>query len=89
MTTLGKVRGFAAPTREHYDAESNVDGALFAGSPEEIAERILELHKKVGHSRHIFQMDTGQLPHDQLLKAIELLGTKVAPIVKEALKNER
>lgn len=89
MTTLGKVRGFAAPTREHYDAESNVDGALFAGSPEEIAERILELHKKVGHSRHIFQMDTGQLPHDQFLKAIELLGTKVAPIVKEALKNER
>lgn len=88
MTTLGKVRGFAAPTRGHYDAESNIDGALFAGSPEEIAARIIELHKKIGHTRHIFQMDTGQLPHDKFLKSIELLGTKVAPIVKEALKDE-
>ena len=87
MTTLGKVRGFAAPTRQHYDAESNVDGALFAGSPEEIAARIIALHKKIGHTRHIFQMDTGQLPHDKFLRSIELLGTKVAPIVKEALKN--
>lgn len=89
MTTLGKVRGFAAPTRDHYDAESNRDGALFAGSPEEIAARIIELHKRIGHTRHIFQMDTGQMPHDKFLKAIELLGTKVAPIVREALKNEK
>jgi len=88
MTTLGKVRGFAAPTREHYDAESNRDGALFVGSPEEIAERIIELHKRIGHTRHYFQMDVGQMPHDKFLKAIELLGTKVAPIVREALKNE-
>lgn len=89
MTTLGKVRGFAAPTREHYDAESGVDGALFAGSPEEIAERIVALHRKIGHTRHIFQMDTGQLPHDKFLKAIELLGTKVAPLVREALKADK
>ena len=89
MTTLGKVRGFAAPTRAHYDAESNQDGALFAGSPEEIAERIIELHKKIGHTRHIFQMDTGQLPHDKFLKSIELLGTKVAPLVRVALEKEK
>jgi len=89
MTTLGKVRGFAAPTRAHYDAESNHDGALFAGSPEEIAERIIELHKKIGHTRHIFQMDTGQLPHDKFLKSIELLGTKVAPLVRAALEKEK
>ena len=88
MTTLGRVRGFAAPTRQHYDSESNVDGALFAGSPEEITERIIALHKKIGHSRHIFQMDTGQLPHDKFLRSIELLGTKVAPMVREALKSE-
>ncbi len=87
MTTLGKVRGFAAPTRAHFDAESNRDGALFAGSPEEIAERIIELHKRIGHTRHIFQMDTGQMPQEKFLKSIELLGTKVAPIVREYLKN--
>jgi probable LLM family oxidoreductase len=88
MSTLGKVRGFAAPTRDHYDAESNRDGALFAGSPEEIADRIIELHKKIGHSRHFFQMDVGQLPHDKFLKSIELLGTEVAPRVRKALKND-
>lgn len=87
MTTLGKVRGFAAPTRSHYDAESGRDGALFAGSPEEIADRIIELHKKIKHTRHYFQMDVGQLPHDKFLQSIELLGTKVAPRVREALKN--
>jgi len=89
MTTLGKVRGFAAPTREHYNAESGRDGALFAGSPEEIAERIIELHKRIGHTRHIFQMDTGQMPQEKFLKAIELLGTKVAPIVREYMKNAK
>jgi len=85
MTTLGKVRGFAAPTRAHYDAESNYDGALFAGSPQEIADRIIELHKKVGHTRHFFQMDVGQMPHDKFLRSIELLGTEVAPLVRKAL----
>lgn len=89
METLGKVRGFAAPDRAHYDAESNRDGAIFAGSPEEIADRIVELHKRIGHSRHFFQMDVGQMPHDKFLRSIELLGTKVAPLVKEALKNDK
>jgi alkanesulfonate monooxygenase SsuD/methylene tetrahydromethanopterin reductase-like flavin-dependent oxidoreductase (luciferase family) len=87
MTTLGKVRGFAAPTRSHYDAESGRDGALFAGSPEEIAERIIELHKRIKHTRHYFQMDVGQLPHDKFLQSIELLGTKVAPRVRKALAS--
>jgi probable LLM family oxidoreductase len=87
MATLGKVRGFAAPTREHYDSESNRDGALFVGSPDEIADRIIELHKRIGHVRHIFQMDVGQLPHDKFLQSIELLGTKVAPKVRKAIKK--
>ena len=88
MTTLGKVRGFAAPTRSHFDSESNEDGALFAGSPQEIAERIIELHKKIKHTRHFFQMDVGQLPQDKFLDSIRLLGTEVAPRVREALKND-
>ncbi|RYF29256.1 MAG: LLM class flavin-dependent oxidoreductase [Chloroflexi bacterium] len=87
MAELGKVRGFAAPDRAHFDAESNRDGALFAGSPEEIADRIIELHKRIGHARHFFQMDVGQLPHDKFLQSIELLGTQVAPRVKKALKK--
>jgi probable LLM family oxidoreductase len=87
MATLGKVRGFAAPTREHFDYESNVDGALFAGSPEEIADRIIKVHQDIKHSRHFFQIDTGQLPHDKFLSAIELLGTEVAPRVRKAIAH--
>ncbi|RYX79299.1 LLM class flavin-dependent oxidoreductase [bacterium] len=89
MAELGKVRGFAAPDRDHYDAESNRDGALFAGSPDEIADRIIELHSRIGHSRHFFQMDVGQLPHDKFLRSIELLGTVVAPKVKKALGRDK
>lgn len=87
METLGKVRGFAAPSRAHFDSESNEDGALFAGSPEEIAERIIKLHSQIRHSRHFFQMDVGQMPHEKFLHAIILLGTKVAPLVRKALKD--
>ncbi|HSW96953.1 MAG TPA: LLM class flavin-dependent oxidoreductase [Candidatus Saccharimonadales bacterium] len=88
MTTLGKVRGFPPPTRSHYDYEANGDGALFAGTPKEIADRIIALYRKIKHSRHFFQMDVGQLPHAKYLKAITLLGTEVAPRVREALKHE-
>ncbi len=89
MATLGKVRGFAAPSRAHYDAESQQDGALFAGSPDEIADRIIALHASIGHSRHFFQMDVGQLPHDKFLRSIELLGTEVAPRVRAAIKDKK
>lgn len=87
MKTLGKVRGFAPPTRQHYDAESNWDGALYAGDPEEIANRIVDLHKKIGHTRHFFQMDVGQLPQEKFLRSIELLATEVKPRVEKALKE--
>ena len=55
------------------------------GSPEEIAARIVALHGSMGHDRHFFQMDLGQLPQKDFLKSIELLGTKVKPLVDAAL----
>ena len=87
MKTLAEVRGFAPPSRAHFDREVSGDGALFAGSPEEIATRIINLHKKIKHARHFFQMDV-EMPHEEFLHAIELLATKVAPLVREALNND-
>jgi probable LLM family oxidoreductase len=87
MATLGKVRGFAPPSREHFDYESNEDGALFAGDPEEIARRIVDAHKKFGITRLFLQMDVGQMPHEKFLHAIELLATDVKPRVDAALKE--
>ena len=62
-------------------------GMVFAGSPENVAERIIELHRLLGHSRQILQMDVGGMPHDIFLKSIELLGSKVLPIVRDRLSS--
>ena len=60
-------------------------GMVFAGGPNEIADRILHLHALLGHSRQILQMDVGGLPHATYLQAIELLGTEVLPQVRKEL----
>jgi hypothetical protein len=86
MASIGEVRGFAPPSRAQFDHDANRDGALFVGDPEEIAERIVALHKKLGHMRQFFQMDVGHLPQKEFLHAIELLGTKVKPLVDAELR---
>jgi alkanesulfonate monooxygenase SsuD/methylene tetrahydromethanopterin reductase-like flavin-dependent oxidoreductase (luciferase family) len=58
---------------------------VFAGGPDEIADRILHLHQQLGHSRQILQMDVGGMSHATFLKAIELLGTEVLPQVRKEL----
>jgi len=85
MATLGKVRGFSAPTREHFDYEANGDGALFVGGPDEMVERIVNAHELFGITRIFFQMDVGQMPHDRFLHAIELLGREVKPRVNKRI----
>jgi probable LLM family oxidoreductase len=88
MSTLGDTRGFAAPSRASFDRDTSAGGALFVGGPEEIADRIIELHHHLGHMRHFLQMDFGTLPQRDLLKSIELLGTKVKPLVEAELGAE-
>lgn len=68
--------------REH---DLQPGGMVFAGSPDEIADRIVALHHLLGHDRHILQMDVGGMPQADLLRSIELLGTEVAPRVRAAL----
>jgi alkanesulfonate monooxygenase SsuD/methylene tetrahydromethanopterin reductase-like flavin-dependent oxidoreductase (luciferase family) len=86
MAGLGEIREFAPPSRAQLDHEANRDGALFVGDPAEIAERIVALHRKLGHMRHFFQMDVGHLPQKEFLHAIELLGAKVKPLVDAELR---
>ncbi len=86
IEAVARERGFPPPERRRFDWESNRDGALFAGSPEEIAERMVALHRAMGHVRHFLQMDVGQLPHREYLRSIELLGTKVLPLVDQELR---
>ncbi len=62
-------------------------GMVFVGGVNEIADRIIKFHKLLGHSRQILQMDVGGMPQKTFLKSIELLGTKVLPIVRKAIEG--
>jgi probable LLM family oxidoreductase len=88
FTKVGRARGWPPVTRAQYDAVRGPTGALLIGDPERVAERIVSLHESLGGiSRLTFQMSVGILPHAQALRAIELLGTEVAPRVRAALAS--
>jgi alkanesulfonate monooxygenase SsuD/methylene tetrahydromethanopterin reductase-like flavin-dependent oxidoreductase (luciferase family) len=85
MTRLGRERGWGPTTRAQYDQLRYPHGSLLVGSPSEIVEKILYEHELFGHTRFLAQMDVGGQPHDRLMHAIELFGTRVAPEVRTAL----
>ena len=88
MDRLGRERGWPPMTREQFDASCTLRGANFVGSPDQIVEKILFQHNLFGHDRFLIQLSVGPMPHDKMLRAIELLGTEVAPAVREALAKK-
>ena len=84
--TFGKrarERGGSAPSRAAFDAQATPRGALLVGNPEEVAEKILRHAEALGGiTRVTFQMDVATLPHDKVLRATELIGTRVAPLLR-------
>ncbi|MFT7551017.1 MAG: alkanesulfonate monooxygenase SsuD, partial [Rhodothermales bacterium] len=85
MNRIGRERGWAPMTRAHFDHEAGPDGAIFLGNPEQVAEKILRQHRVFGHDRTLIQLSVGTIPRPQMLRAIELFGTKVAPMVRKEL----
>jgi len=84
ISDIGKERGWAPPTRAGFDAQRGPEGALLIGSPEEVAEKLVRHSEALGGvSRFTFQMNASSLPHAKLMRAIELLGDRVAPAVRE------
>jgi alkanesulfonate monooxygenase SsuD/methylene tetrahydromethanopterin reductase-like flavin-dependent oxidoreductase (luciferase family) len=61
------------------------EGNLFLGEPELVAEKIIKAHDVFKNDRFLLQMAIGLMPHDQIMRGIELYGTKVAPIVRKEL----
>jgi alkanesulfonate monooxygenase SsuD/methylene tetrahydromethanopterin reductase-like flavin-dependent oxidoreductase (luciferase family) len=84
MTRIGRERGWPPLTREQFEAGRTLHGALAVGSPEQVIEKILFQHEIFGHQRFLAQV-SGVLPHDRMMRHIELLGTKVAPVVRREL----
>jgi probable LLM family oxidoreductase len=86
FTEIGKERGWAPTTRKQYDATRGPTGALLIGDAKTVAKKILYVNKALGGiSRITFQMGVSTLPHQKMLRAIEILGTLVAPIVQREL----
>jgi probable LLM family oxidoreductase len=83
MSHIGKERGWSAMTREQFDASTGPNGALVVGSPEEVIEKIHYEFELFGHTRFLAQMSLGAMPHKDVLRSIELLGTKVAPEIRK------
>ena len=72
------------PTRAHVEAQAGPLGALLVGSPEEVAAKILRHSEALGGiSRVTFQMDVAVLPHEKILQATELIGSRVAPLLRQ------
>jgi len=85
MNHIGRERGWPPYTRDTYDAARSLHGALYVGDPEYVAEKIILLNKNLGLTRFMMYVDFSSIPHRELLRTIELLGTKVAPIVRKEL----
>lgn len=84
FSRIGKERGWPPVTRAQFDATRGATGALLVGSPETIAEKILSIDEALGGiSRMSIQLTPGTLPHAKVMHAIELLGTRVAPMVRK------
>jgi probable LLM family oxidoreductase len=85
FTGVGKERGWPPVTREGYDAQRGPHGALMIGDPDEVTEKILRISEALGGiSRISFQMNAASLPHTKLMKAIEMIGTHLAPSLRDA-----
>ena len=82
---IGRERGWPPLTRGQFDAGTGPDGALFVGSPETVAAKIVRVAEGLGLDRFDLKYSAGTLPHDEMMRSIELYGTKVAPLVREQL----
>jgi alkanesulfonate monooxygenase SsuD/methylene tetrahydromethanopterin reductase-like flavin-dependent oxidoreductase (luciferase family) len=82
MNRIGRERGWPPMSREQFDQARSPRGSLVVGSPQEVAEKILFEHELFGNQRFLCQISVGTIPHDKAMRAIELLGTEVAPVVR-------
>lgn len=84
MGKIGKERGWSTPTRDMFEAQAGKTGAYVIGSPEEVAEKILRHSEALGGiSRFTFQMDNPGLSKEDIFRSIELIGTRVIPLINQ------
>lgn len=83
MSRIGRERGWPPLSRQQFEAGRTLRGALFVGSPQEVIDKIMYQHELFGHQRFLAQISVGVMEHAKIMRAIELFGTKVAPVVRQ------
>ncbi|AJC95394.1 LLM class flavin-dependent oxidoreductase [Staphylococcus hyicus] len=86
---IAKERGWPMFTYEHFMREVGPNGAMYVGSPETVAQKIIDTVEALGLTRFMLHLPIGSIPHERTLNAIRLFGTKVKPIVDEYFKNKK
>ncbi len=88
FTEIGKERGWPASTRRQFDVLRGPTGALMIGDAETVATKIVYQYEELGGiDRVTFQMGVSTLPHEKMLQAIEILGTEMAPLVRQEMES--
>jgi probable LLM family oxidoreductase len=86
IASVAEERGLGELTRARFEAQRGPLGAMLVGEPDEVAEKVLRHSEALGGlSRVTFQMNASGLPHEKLMRSIELLGTRVAPVVRQEI----
>ena len=88
MTRIGRERGWPPASRRQFDAERTLHGALFVGGAREVIDKMLFQHSIFRHDRFMIQLTVGPMDHAHVMRAIELLGTEVAPVVRREIAGD-
>jgi probable LLM family oxidoreductase len=86
MNAIGRERGWPPLARPDFESGRALRGALFVGSVQEVVEKVLFQREIFGHDRFLMQISIGMLPHRKVMRAIELLGSEVAPRLRQATR---
>jgi len=87
MNRVGRERGWPPLSTQQYEYSRSPHGALMVGSVQEVIDKILYEHELFGFTRFLAQASVGNVPHQMVMKSIELFGTKVAPVVKKEIEG--
>lgn len=89
MDQIGRERGWPPMQREQFEAGTGLHGHLMMGSPQQVTEKILHQYDLFGHQRYLIHFGIGAVPHEKVMRAIELFGREVAPAVREEIARRQ
>ncbi len=89
MDRIGRERGWPPMSREQFEASCSLKGANVVGDPQQVIDKILYQHQIFSHDRFLLQMSVGSVPHDKMLRSIELFAKEVAPAVRKKVESRR